>query len=128
VKRLALAVGLGLVLLATGLAAGLVRPWDRSSASGDEVRVDRATLRPGKVELVVVNDSEESARVAQVIVNDAFVGFQQNRGVLAPGASERITVPYLWISGESYEVRLMTSTGATIDYELEDAGAGTRET
>jgi hypothetical protein len=34
-------------------------------------------------------------------------------------------VSYPWITGESYEVRLMTSTGATIDYELEDAEAGT---
>ena len=47
-------------------------------------------------------------------------------GLRSSGSTARVTVSYPWISGESYEVRLMTSTGATIDYELEDAEAGTR--
>ena len=120
-KRLALSLGVAVAVL----GAALTRPWERSSAGG-EVRVDRATLRSGEVVLVLENGSEEPARVAQVIVNDAFVDFRQSQHVLNPGDAERITVSYPWISGESYELRLLTSTGATIDYELEDAAAGTR--
>jgi ZIP family zinc transporter len=124
VRKLALALGLTLAVAGTASALAFTRPWDRSSSGSGQVRVDHATLRTGEVDLVVVNESDEAARLAQVIVNDAFVDFRQSRGILRPGESERITLSYPWITGESYEVRLLTSTGATIDYELEDAEAG----
>jgi ZIP family zinc transporter len=125
-KRLALILGVAVALLSAALVLALARPWERSAPRSAEVRVDRATLRSGEVVLVLANDSEEPARVAQVIVNDAFVDFRQSQRVLQPGDAERITVAYPWISGESYEVRLMTATGATVDYELEEAEAGAR--
>jgi archaellum component FlaF (FlaF/FlaG flagellin family) len=91
------------------------------------VTVEQATLRPGTIVLVVVNNSEETARVAQIILNDAFVDFQQSGRVLAPGDVQRITVSYPWVPGESYDVQLMTRTGSTIAYEIEDAEAGTQQ-
>jgi zinc transporter, ZIP family len=100
--------------------------WPEHHASSGELRVDRATLRSGQVVFVLVNDSDETAHVAQVIFNDAFVDFRQSQHALEPGDAERITVSYPWIAGESYEVELMTSSGATVDYELEDADSGTR--
>jgi FtsP/CotA-like multicopper oxidase with cupredoxin domain len=36
-------------------------------------------------------------------------------------AEETITVSYPWIHGESYEIELMTSTGRTVGYDIEDA-------
>ena len=96
-------------------------------ATAHEVTVEQATLRPGAIVLLVVNNSEETARVAQVILNDAFVDFQQSRRVLAPGEVQRISVSYPWVPGESYDVQLMTRTGATIAYEIEDAEAGTQQ-
>ena len=119
------------VLAAVGvlgtMAAGIVtQPWHHHAAGTGEVRVDRATLRSGQVVLVLVNESEEPARVAQVIFNDAFVDFRQSQRLLGPGDAERITVSYPWIRGESYDVELMTSNGATVDYQLEGAEAGTR--
>jgi zinc transporter, ZIP family len=125
VRKLAAAFGLGLAVASAASALAVTRPWDRSPSVSGEVRVHHATLRTGEVDLVVVNESEEAARLAQVIVNDAYVDFRQSRRILRPGETDRITVSYPWITGESYEVRLMTSTGATIDYELEDAEAGT---
>jgi ZIP family zinc transporter len=125
VRKLALALGLTLAVAGTAIALAFTKPWDRASNGSGEVKVDHATLRTGEVDLVVVNESEEAARLAQVIVNDAYVDFRQSRRTLQPGETERITVSYPWITGESYEVRLMTSTGTTIDYELEDAEAGT---
>ncbi|MEP7224515.1 MAG: hypothetical protein ABI783_06125 [Actinomycetota bacterium] len=65
--------------------------------------------------------------MAKVILNDAFVDFQQSRRVLAPGEVQRVTVSYPWVAGESYDVQLMTRTGATIPYEIEDAEAGTQQ-
>jgi zinc transporter, ZIP family len=103
------------------------RPWHDARAKAREVTVEQSILRPGAIVLVVVNNSDESARVAQVILNDAFVDFQQSRPLLAPGEVQRITVSYPWVAGESYDVQLMTRTGATIGYEIEDAEAGTQQ-
>jgi zinc transporter, ZIP family len=127
VRRLWL-LGVPLGVVAAAVVIGFARPWDQTAAHphSREVRVEQATLRPGQIVLVVVNDSEDASRVAQVILNDAFVDFRQSQRSLEPGGAERITVSYPWITGEAYEVRLMTSTGATIDYEIEEAAAGTQ--
>jgi ZIP family zinc transporter len=119
-------LGVPVGVLGAALVIALARPWHGSAARTGEVRVEKATLRSGQVILVLVNDSEETSRVAQVIFNDAFVDFRQSQRALRPGDAERITVAYPWINGESYEVQVMTSTGATVDYEIEEAEAGTR--
>jgi zinc transporter, ZIP family len=120
-----LGVPVGLIVAAAVIA--YARPWHGSSAAAQEVSVEQATLRPGAIVLLVVNHSEESAGVAQVILNDAFVDFDQSRRRLEPGAAVRITVSYPWIPGEAYDVELMTATGATIAYEIEEAAAGTQQ-
>jgi ZIP family zinc transporter len=120
-------LGVPLGVVGAAVVIGFARPWDHTSASPREVRIERATLRPGEIVLVLVNASEDPARVAQVILNDAFVDFRQSQRLLTPGDAERITVSYPWIDGEAYEVRLLTSTGSTIDYEIEDAAAGTQK-
>jgi hypothetical protein len=123
-RFLVVAVTVGL-LAAAGIIA-IARPWqqDSSAAGSGEVAVQRATLRTGEILLVVLNDSEETARVAQVILNDAFVDFRQSQRELRPGDAERIAIVYPWVGGESYDVQLLTATGATIGYEIEDATAG----
>ena len=95
-------------------------PWHASPHQG-ELAVDRATLRSGSIALVVANGSEADARIAQVIVNDAFVDFRASRRAVPRGDTERILVSYPWIRGESYDVRLMTASGATVEYQIEDA-------
>ena len=67
------------------------------------------------------NESEESARVEQVILNDAFVDFWASARTILPGDVEAFVVLYPWIRGENYDIRLMTSTGRTVDYEIEEA-------
>ena len=91
------------------------------SSSPAELAVTESTLQPGQIALVVSNSGEEAARITQVILNDAFVGFRASRPRLAPGEAETITLTYPWIPGENYDVRLMTSTGRTVDYEIEEA-------
>jgi zinc transporter, ZIP family len=119
-------LGVPLGLLGATAVIAYARPWHDAVAPA-EVTVERATLRPGVIVLVVVNNSEETARVAQVIVNDAFVDFEQGRRLLAPGETQRITVSYPWVPGESYDMQLVTRTGATIAYEIEDAEAGVQQ-
>ena len=120
-------VGVPLGLLGATAVIAYARPWHDAPATAHEVTVEQATLRPGAIVLVVVNNSEETARVAQVILNDAFVDFRQSQREVAPGDAERITVSYPWVPGESYDVQLMMPTGATIAYGIEDAEAGTQQ-
>ena len=120
-------LGVPLGLLGATAVIAYARPWHETAATAREVTVEQATLRPGAIVFVVVNNSNEAARVAQVILNDAFVDFQQSRPSLAPGEVQRITVSYPWVAGEAYDVQLMTRTGATIAYEIEDAEAGTQQ-
>jgi zinc transporter, ZIP family len=107
------AVALGLAIALSGCGGG--------AANSGELEVTNSTLRAGQIALVVRNSGEEAARIAQVIVNDAFVDFSASRARLPTGTVSTVTVPYHWIKGENYEIRLMLSTGRTVDYELEDA-------
>jgi zinc transporter, ZIP family len=125
-RRLGL-LGIPVGLLGAAAVIAYARPWQDSAPPVREVKVEEATLRPGAIVLVVVNNSLETARVAQVILNDAFVDFRQSQATVAPGDADRITVSYPWISGESYDVELMTVTGASIEYGIEDAEAGTQQ-
>jgi ZIP family zinc transporter len=118
-------LGVPVGILGAAAVIAYARPWHDTAAAAREVNVEQATLRAGAIVLSVVNNSEETARVAQVILNDAFVDFHQSRGVLAPGETERVSYP--WVLGESYDVQLMTRTGATIAYEIEEAAPGTQQ-
>jgi zinc transporter, ZIP family len=124
-KRLVL---LALVVGAVG-GAGLVFGFAR----GDTVRtagpdgepgltVQRSTLQPGLILLFARNEGADPVRVAQVLVNDAFVDFHAVRLAVPPGGRTQLAVHYAWIAGESYEIGLLTATGAIVEYELEDAG------
>ena len=114
------ALALVLVVIAAGVAV-VVEPWRTHAATGGEMTVTRATLRPGQIALVVSNRSDEEALVAHVIVADAYVDFRASARALAPGGVETLTLSYPWIRGESYDIELLTSTGAAVEYELEEA-------
>ena len=120
-------LGVPVGLLGAAAVIAYARPWHDAVPTVHEVTVEQAVLRPGAIVLVVVNNSEKTVRVAQVILNDAFVDFRQSRREVAPGDAERITVSYPWVPGESYDVQLMMPTGATIAYGIEDAEAGAQQ-
>jgi len=109
-----------LILVAAAAALAVVRPWHHGRAAGD-LAVEHSTLIPGRIVLVLVNGSGDPARVAQVLLNDAFVGFRPSRRTIDPGGAERITVPYPWIRGEAYDIELMLASGRTVDYGIEEA-------
>ena len=100
----------GLALTAAGCGGG-----------NGELAVTQASLRPGEITLVVDNGSDETAEVEQVILNDAFVDFRASARTVPPGDLELIVVSYPWIEGESYDLELLTATGATLGYEIEEA-------
>jgi hypothetical protein len=85
-------------------------------SSGGDVTVDHVTLLQGQIVLTLESHSNEVVTIAQAIVNDAYVNFEAG----TPRAAD-LAIDYPWIEGESYDIELLTSTGASIDYELEDA-------
>ena len=88
-----------------------------------ELAVTQSKLQPGEITLVVRNNSAETAHVSQMILNDAFVDFSASARTIPPGDVEAFVVPYDWIRGENYDIRLMMSNGRTVDYEIEEASA-----
>ena len=110
---LAVAIGLFVLLDAPGL--------ERVGVPQEELAVERAVLRPGEIELHLRNDGADPVRVAQAIVNDGFAAFSQSNAEIGRLGASEVMVEYPWIEGESYEVRLLTSTGATVDHAIDAA-------
>jgi len=118
-----LGVPIGLLIAVVVIVA--VRGPGHASNGGesDEVSVSRAILRPGEIELVLVNDSKDPARVAQAIVSDSYVDFHATSHVVEPNDTAHVTLLYPWIEGESYDVELLLSPDGAVEYEIEDAEA-----
>jgi zinc transporter ZupT len=119
---LAVAIGLFVLLDAPGL--------ERVGVPQEELAVERTVLRPGEIELHLRNDGADPVTVAQAVVNDGFAEFSQSHAEIGRLGGSTVTVAYPWIEGEAYEVRLLTSTGGTIDHTIDvaaespDAGVG----
>ena len=113
-------VPLLLVAAAVALFAALDGPGlgERLGPPVEELAVERTALEPGAIELTVRNDGPDPVTIAQVTVNDAFAAFTGAEQALGRLASERIRISHAWIEGESYEIGLLTSTGATIAHEI----------
>jgi zinc transporter ZupT len=113
VAILAAAIGLFVALDAPGL--------DRIGVPQEELAVERAVLHPGEIELHVRNDGADPVQVRQVIVNDAFAAFTQSKEEVGRLGASEVDVQYPWIEGQSYEVVLLTETGATISHAIDAA-------
>jgi zinc transporter, ZIP family len=112
-------VAIALVVVAVAVGAGFVAMHGLPGGSaGDEVKVTHATLQPGRIVLTLQSHADHVVSIAQAIVNDAYVNFAAG----TPGTAD-IAIDYPWIEGESYEIELLTSTGASVDFEIDDASS-----
>jgi ZIP family zinc transporter len=118
---------LALLGIAIGLFVGFGAPGlDRNGIPLEELSVERTVLRPGEIELVVRNDGPDAVAVRQVMVNDAFVAFDQTSGDIDRLGGDTIKIQYPWIEGEAYGVTLLTATGGTVAHAI-DVAAETPE-
>ena len=112
-----------LVCLAAAIAVGVARPWNADGASASAVEA-QSSLRPGGFVVVVRNGSHQPVRLAQVTVDDAFVGFHATRLVLVPHETARLTIDYAWVKGEPYQIGILTSTGDIVQSDVGGAEEG----
>jgi zinc transporter, ZIP family len=126
VKRLLVGLVVGAAIAAAAALAWFargdtVRTADTTEVPGLSVR--RSMLHPGMIMLFARNDGGDVVRIAQVLVNDAYVNFRARLLTLPPRREAEVDVYYPWVEGESYEIGLLTGSGSIVEYELEDAGA-----
>ena len=86
----------------------------------EDLSIQRVSL-PTEYEFVldVRNGGPEPVTLSQVAVNDALWDFRAEPGNTIPRlGSAEVTIPYTWVEGEAYEMKLITSTGTTFDAEV----------
>jgi len=118
------AVPLALIGAAIAAFAALGGPGlgERQGPPVEELAVERTVLRPGEIELSVRNTGPDPVDVSQVSVADTFVNFQAEPAREVGRLSEQVlTLDYPWQEGSPYAVSLLTSSGATIEHEIDVA-------
>lgn len=109
-------------LLAAALIAFKAPGLERTGPPIERVAVERTILHPGVIELRVRNDGPDQIRLAQVIVNDAYVPVPDlGEEPLGRLSARSVRVPFDWVEGEAYEIALLTSTGVTLPVVIEAA-------
>ena len=111
-------LGLGVLLALIVLNGAGVERGDLPPA--EDLSVQRVSL-PTEYEFVldVRNGGPEPVTLSQVVVNDALWDFRAEPGNTIPRlGSAEVTIPYTWVEGEAYEMKLLTSTGTTFDAEV----------
>jgi ZIP family zinc transporter len=113
-----------LIAAAIALFAALGGPGldERRGPPVEELAVERTVLRPGEIELSVRNTGPDPVQVSQVAVNDAYVAFTADPdGEVERLGEETLKLEYPWQEGAAYTISMLTSTGATIEHQIDVA-------
>ena len=116
-----IAVALVLLLTVGGSTLG-----ERRGPPVEDITVEQTVLRPGEIELKVRNVGPDPVEVGQVFVNDAYVDFAGGQDQVGRLGSQTLTLSYPWQEGSPLLVTLLTSSGATVEHEI-DAAVATPE-
>lgn len=85
----------------------------------EDLAFQRVELGPDGIVATVFNDGPDAVTIAQVQVDDAFWGFSAEPGTtLTHLGRTTLTIPYPWVQGDVHVVRVVTSTGVTVDHEV----------
>ena len=122
-RRLILAGLIPLVLLAAFvvlfLRYGPLGVFEAAFPPVEKLTIDRVTLRPGEMIVAVTNGGPQEVTVAQVLVDDAYWAHEITPDRTIPRLGRAtITIPYPWVEGEPHRIKLLTSTGLTIEHEV----------
>ena len=117
-------IPLALIAAAIGGFALLGGPGlgERAGPPVEELAVERTVLRPGAIELTVRNTGPDPVGIAQVAVSDAYVDFSADpAGEIGRLSEQELVLDYPWQEGSPYLVTILTSTGATIEHQIDVA-------
>ena len=93
----------------------------------EAVAVERTVLEEGEITLQLRNDGPDPVTIAQILVNEAYSSFEISDPTLARLGTATLSVSYPWEEGLPLGIAMVTSTGVTIEHEIE-AAALTPET
>jgi zinc transporter ZupT len=113
----AIAAAVVVALVALGSFGGSTLP-ERNGPPVEELAVERTVLSPGAIELTLRNTGPDPVQVAQVFVNDTYVGFAGGADPVDRLGSTTVTLDYPWHEGQPYLVSMLTSTGAVVEHEI----------
>lgn len=93
----------------------------------DSLKVERVEVIPSGFVVKIRAESTQPLSIAQLQVDGAYWKFTQKPvGPLHRLQSAKFTIPFPWVVGESHHLRLITSTGVTVDETVEIAVASPR--
>lgn len=113
----AVAVVIGGALGALAVFGGASLPA-RTSAPIEQLAVERTTLTPGMIEVVVRNTGPDPVQVAQAAVNDSYVDLTGAGTPIDRLGIGTLRLSYPWLTGQPYLVSLLTSTGVVIEHPI----------
>jgi ZIP family zinc transporter len=87
----------------------------------EAVAVEQTVLHPGEIELSLRNDGPDPVTIAQVLVNEAYWNYEITDRELGRLQTAKLSVDYPWDEGLPLNITLVTSTGLTIEHEIEAA-------
>lgn len=126
--RFATAMWLALPLFLLALtAAWLLRGdplgvFNNGAPPVEQLTIERRILDDAGIHLEIRAGGSEAMTIAQVQVDDAYWRFTQDPpGALPRLSSAWVRIPYPWVLGDAHVVKLVTSTGATFEHEIEAA-------
>jgi ZIP family zinc transporter len=85
------------------------------------VVVERTVLTEDEIKLELRNDGPDPVTIAQVLVNEAYSSFEITDPTLARLETATLRIPYPWEEGLPLGIAMVTSTGVTIEHEIEAA-------
>jgi ZIP family zinc transporter len=93
----------------------------RAVPPAEVVAFERTTLTPNEIALEVRNDGPDPVTIAQVLVDDAYRRFTISDPTLGRLEGATLRIPYPWEQGLPLNIALITSTGVTLEHEIEAA-------
>lgn len=115
VPFLLLAAVIGVFLVANPI------PSLRDVPPAEDVAIERTVLNDQEIVLKLRNDGPDPVTLAQVLVNEAYWDHELSDRRLGRFETATLTIPYPWDEGLPVDLTLVTSTGATIEHEIEEA-------
>jgi len=87
----------------------------------EALAVQRTVFTPGAIELVVRNDGPDEVTIAQVLVDEAYRDHTITDRTLGRLEAADIAIPFPWDAGQPLGITLITSSGVTVNHEVEAA-------